>query len=122
MARRGGTVAVIEDDEGMREAMESLLVAAGFDTAVYASAEEFLKRGPLDHASCIVCDVRLPAMSGIELLMELRRRGASSPVIVITAHDSPALRKEASRCGAVAYLAKPFAGAALLDAIESASH
>ena len=68
---------------------------------------------------CIISDLKLPAMSGFELLTALRARGARPPVIVITAHDAPGVRSEAERLGAAAYLAKPFAGSALLAAIES---
>jgi two-component system response regulator FixJ len=122
MAICGGRVVVIEDDEGMREAIESLLGAAGCATTSFASAEALLAAGVPADARCIVSDIRLPKMSGLELVAELRRRGASVPMILITAHDSPAMRGEVTRCDAIAYLPKPFAGTALLDAIESAAH
>ncbi|MCC6194455.1 MAG: response regulator [Burkholderiales bacterium] len=112
---------MIEDDEGMREAIASLLTAAGLATTVYASAETLLAAGIPAHTRCIVSDVRLPSMSGLDLLGELRQRGACPPVILITAHDSPAMRSEASRRGAAAYLPKPFGGAALLEAIARAT-
>lgn len=108
---------MIEDDEGMREAIESLLGAAGLRTTVYASAEALLATDTFEDARCIVSDIKLPAMSGLELLSELRRRGNCPPVILMTAHDSPAMRSEADRTGAATYLSKPFAGTALLDAI-----
>lgn len=117
MATRGGRIVLIEDDEGMREAIESLLTAAGFATAAYASAEALLASDALEEVRCYVSDVRLPAMSGFELVSELRRRNASAPVILITAHDSPAMRSDAMRRGVAEYLPKPFAGTALLDAI-----
>jgi FixJ family two-component response regulator len=122
MAIGGGRVLVIEDDEGMREAMESLLSAAGYATAAYASAEELIAAGTPEDARCIVSDIRLPAMSGLDLISELRARGACPPVILITGHDSPAMRNEAGRRGAAAYLPKPFERCALLAAIESAMH
>ncbi len=122
MAIGGGRVLVIEDDEGMRQAIESLLDAAGYATSSYASAEALIAAGPPEDARCIVSDIRLPAMSGLELVTELRARGARLPVILITAHDSPALRSEAGQRGAAAYLPKPFGSAALLAAIESALH
>lgn len=117
MAFGGGMVVVIEDDESMRDALEGLLEAAGMRTAVYRCAEDLLASRALDEARCIVSDVRLPAMSGLELVSELRRRGPRPPVILITAHDSPAMRNEAARRGAAAYLPKPFDGIALLDTI-----
>jgi len=120
MANGGRRVLVIEDDEGMREAIESLLNAAGYATTAYASAEALLAAGTPGDARCIVSDVRLPAMSGLELIAELRKRGACPPVILITAHDTPALRGEAGQHGAAAYLPKPFARSALLHAIEGA--
>jgi len=115
-------VLVIEDDEGMREAIESLLNAAGYATTAYASAEELMAAGTPDDARGIVSDVRLPAMSGLDLISELRARGACLPVILITAHDSPAMRSEAAQRGAAAYLPKPFGRCALLAALESAMH
>lgn len=108
---------MIEDDEGMREAIESLLGAAGIATSVFASAEALLAAGALTDVRCIVSDIKLPAMSGLELLAELNRRGERPPVILITAHDSPATRREADQCGAAGYLSKPFSGATLLEAI-----
>lgn len=121
MVAREGRIILIEDDEGMREAIESLLVAAGRVTTTHACAEALLVAESPADACCIVSDVMLPAMSGLELVSELRRRGQCLPVILITAHDSPAIRGEAVRCGAAAYLAKPFAGSALLDAIDRVS-
>ena len=114
----GRRVPVVDDDEGMREAIESLLKAAGFETAVYASAEALLAGGAIEGATCIISDLKLPAMSGLELLTKLRAHGARPPVIVITARDAPGVRDEAVGLGAAAYLAKPFLGNALLAAIE----
>jgi len=112
------TVLVVEDDEGMREAIESLLDAAGFATTTYASAEALLATDIAEHAVCVISDLKLPAMSGFELLTALRARGPRPPLVIITAHDAPGVRKEAERRGAAAFLAKPFAGEALLAAIE----
>ena len=114
-------VLVVEDDDSMREAIEALLAAAGMDSVMYPSAEALLAdSGSAAGAACVVSDLRLPGMSGLQLLRELRTPGILTPVIVITAHDSPAMRGEAERAGAVAYLAKPFLGSALLTAIRSA--
>ena len=114
----GRKVLVVDDDIGMREAIESLLQVAGFETATYASAEALLTSGALDGALCIISDLKLPAMSGLELLTELSARGGQPPVIMITAHDAPGVRDDAERRGAAAYLSKPFLGSALLAAIE----
>jgi FixJ family two-component response regulator len=115
----GRMVLVVEDDDGMREAIESLLDAAGIASTAYVSAEALLAGGAIDGASCVISDIKLSLMSGLELLTALRARGAQPPVIVITAHDAPGVRLEAERLGAAAFLAKPFVGGALLAAIEN---
>src|SRR5450631_2438943 len=117
-----GIVLVVDDDDSMREAIERLLEAAGFVTAGYASAEALLAGGSIGNARCIVSDIKLPAMSGLELLTELRGLGVLTPVIIITAHDSPSTRNEAKLHGAAAYLAKPFMSRALLAAIDGTAH
>ena len=117
-----GKILVVEDDASMREAIESLLAAAAVDSLMYETAEALLADSvSADAAACVVSDLKLPGMSGLELLSELRLRGAGSPVILITAHDSPALRAEAARRGVAAYLAKPFLGRELLTAIRDAT-
>jgi FixJ family two-component response regulator len=116
----GGTVLVVDDDDSMREAIERLLNAAGFGCAAYASADALLARGVDQASACVICDLRLPGMSGLALLATLRERGIALPFILITAHDSPGLRQEAMRCGAAAYLAKPFRGTTLLQAVRGA--
>jgi FixJ family two-component response regulator len=114
----GGRVLVVEDDEGMREAIETLLDAAGYGCTAYPSAEALLAGACVDGALCLITDLKLPAMSGLALLAELRTRGANLPVILITAHDAQGMREDAARHGAAAYLAKPFLGTALLAAID----
>jgi FixJ family two-component response regulator len=116
----GGTVLVVEDDDSMREAIERLLNAAGFGCAAYASAEALLARGVNADSACVISDLRLPGMSGLELLAALRERNLSLPFILITAYDEPGLREEAASCGAAAYLSKPFRGTTLLDAVREA--
>ena len=113
-----GKVLVVEDDDSMREAIESLLGAADIETMLYGSADALLAGGAVADAACIVSDLMLPRMSGLDLLTELRGCAPWPPVIVITAHDAPGLRAEARRRGAAAYLAKPFPGRALLAAIQ----
>jgi FixJ family two-component response regulator len=113
-----GMVLVVDDDDSMREAIERLLGAAGFASAGYASAEALLAGGGIGNALCIISDIKLPAMSGLDLLTELRRLGLLTPVILITAHDCAAVRNDAKQHGATAYLAKPFMSRALLAAID----
>jgi two-component system response regulator FixJ len=119
MVDRGGMVLVVEDDDSMREAIERLLSAGGFECTAYASADALLAHGVDEDSVCVISDLRLPGMSGLELLTALRERGMSMPFILITAHDAPPLRVAAMRWGAAAYLAKPFRGAALLDAVRA---
>jgi FixJ family two-component response regulator len=120
MTQKGNprAVYVVEDDEGMREAIEELLSVAGFRTVVYGSAEAYLNQASAESPLCVISDLNLPAMSGLELLTELGRRNEQPPVIVITAFDSASTRQEAARLGASAFLAKPFTSKALLTAID----
>src|ERR1700690_607207 len=111
------TIFVVEDHDSMREAIERLLDAAGFTTSSFASAEALLAAGSVEDALCIISDIKLPAMSGLQMLTALRARGTRPPVIVITAHDAPGVREDPERHGAAAYLAKPFQGNVLLAAI-----
>jgi FixJ family two-component response regulator len=120
MAAKGGArvVLVVEDDESMREAIEHLLNVAGFVTVVYGSAEAMLSEQSDERPLCLISDLKLPAMSGLDLLTELSSRVWHPPVIIITAHDSASTRQAAERLGAAAYLVKPFPSAALLTVIE----
>jgi len=111
-------VLIVEDDASMREAIECLLGISGFDTVIFESAEAMLTAETSRRPLCLISDLHLPAMSGLELLCELRRRSWHPPVIIITAHDSPSTREEAARLGAADYLAKPFPSISLLAAIE----
>lgn len=117
MPRTAGRVLIVEDDTSMRQAIERLLGAAGIESGTYLSAEALLANGAAADASCIVSDLKLPALSGLEMLDVIRARGWQPPLILITAHDAPGLREEAARHGVAAFLAKPFRGTALLDAI-----
>jgi two-component system response regulator FixJ len=116
----GGTVLVVEDDDSMRESIKRLLETAGFGCTAYASADALLARGVDADSVCVISDLRLPGMSGLELLAALHERSLTTPFILITAHDAPGLRETAMRCGATAYLAKPFRGTALLKAVRAA--
>jgi FixJ family two-component response regulator len=113
-------ILVVEDDDSMRQAVQRLLNAAGHPTSAYASAEALLAANVDAAAACIVSDFRLPGLSGLDLLTELRARGHLTPFIMVTAHDSVALREDAKRRGVAAYLTKPFNGSDLMAAIEAA--
>jgi FixJ family two-component response regulator len=117
-ARNTGEVLVVEDDASMGESIEMLLRVAGFGAVVYGSAEAMLAEKSAADPLCVISDLNLPAMSGLDLLTELRRRFCRAPVIIITAHDSVSNRQRAMHLGATAFLAKPFSRAALLGAIE----
>jgi FixJ family two-component response regulator len=120
MAISGPKVLVVEDDQSMREAIERLLGAAGFEPIACAAAETALAAGTCSEVVCVISDLKLPAMSGLELLAELRARGHQQPLILITAYDTPGLAEDAMRRGAAAYLVKPFHGTALLAAVRAA--
>src|SRR3981189_541981 len=114
-----GIVLVIEDDESVRRAIQRLLNASGVSTATYASAAALLAEGPSGGDTWVISALKLPGLWGLELLTELRRRGYTQPLILITARDSTNVREEAERCGVAAVLAKPFHGVALLRGIQA---
>ena len=113
-------VIVIEDDDSMREALTRLLTAAGFDSTTYTSAEEFLAARIAEGMACVVSDLRLPGISGLDLLAVLSARGELTPFILVTAHDQPGQAEEATRRGAFSYLIKPFRGTVLLETVRAA--
>ncbi len=117
---RQSQVVIVEDDTSVRQATERLLRAAGYTTVAFASAEALIEAGVADHAACLVLDVRLPGLSGLELRARLEDSGIKPPAIFITAHDDPRVREQANLAGALAYLLKPCAGALLLAAVARA--
>jgi FixJ family two-component response regulator len=110
----------VDDDFRVRESIESLLESAGYATRVFASAEEFLQSGTLAAATCLVTDVRMREMDGIELQRRIRLEHPKLPVIFISAHHDEKTRRRALDDGAVGFLYKPFDGVALLEAIKVA--
>jgi FixJ family two-component response regulator len=113
-------VVVVEDDAGMRKALERFLRVAGYQTALFSSAEAFLDSTVMNLAACLVLDIHLPGISGFELRRRLIGSGHEPPVIFITAQDDDSARDEARQLQCIAYFRKPFEGAALLDAIRQA--
>ena len=111
---------VIDDDGAMRDSLAFLLDVNGFQPQVYESADAFL--GAADRAAldCVISDIRMPGLNGIELVRKLKGEGSSCPVILITGHGDVALAVEAMKAGAVDFIEKPFDDAALLGAIRSA--
>jgi FixJ family two-component response regulator len=114
------TVVIVEDDDSMRGALGRLLHAAGFACKAYASAEAVMADPDNAGSACVVSDLMLPGMSGLELMAALCARGTRWPLILITAHHTPRLQTDAIRRGAAACLAKPFHGAALIQAVVQA--
>ncbi len=113
-------IAVVDDDESVRESLPDLLNEFGFAVGAFASAEAFLASDIVGKTRCLVLDISMPGMSGPELQRELRRRQRRIPVVFITAHASEAARPRLLSQGAVACLFKPFDPAALLAAINTA--
>jgi FixJ family two-component response regulator len=113
-------VAVIEDDESYRVAVERLLKSAGLLAQSFGSADAFLNSGQQHHTGCLISDIRMPGMSGLELQAKLNSDHCPIPTIFITAHGDEKMRMQAMRGGAVKFLAKPFDGETLLEAVRMA--
>ena len=111
-------VSVVDDDESLRRALRNLLRSVGFGVETFASAEEFLRSAQRENTGCLVLDLRMTGMSGLDLLRHLAVADSPIPVVILTAHGD----EEALRAGAVAFLDKPFHSAALLDAVRAALH
>ncbi|MCO7513349.1 response regulator [Pseudomonas guariconensis] len=118
--RNKAVIAVVDDDESLRTALESLLRASGYQAYIYSGAREFLDSEYLELASCLISDVQMPGMCGVELLEALRTRGLNTPVIFITAYPGERPYIGAETPGVVACLPKPFEAEQLLDCIEFA--
>jgi len=115
-------VFVIDDDASMREAIARLLHAIGLTVRTFGSAREFLSTPLPDIPACVVLDVRLPGLSGLDLQREMVERGIHVPVIFITGHGDIAMSVQAMKAGAVEFLTKPFRDQELLDAVRSGIH
>jgi FixJ family two-component response regulator len=113
-------VAIVDDDDLMRSALQGLLRSAGLPAQTFASAEEFLKSGQQDQVGCLVADIRMPGMSGLELQAKLNADHWRIPTIFITAHGDEKMRMQALRAGAVEFMAKPFDDEALLESVRAA--
>lgn len=111
-------VATVDDDRRVRESIHSVLESAGYDAATFESAESFLESGLLPRLRCVILDVRLPGLDGVELQQRIRQQTPFMPVIFVTAHDDDEIRSRALGGGAVAFMLKPFDIAALVDAVD----
>jgi FixJ family two-component response regulator len=114
------TVFIIDDDRGMRQAVQDLVESVGLRAESFATAQEFLSRQPISDPSCLVLDVRLPQMSGLDFQRRLTEIGMHIPIIFITAHGDVPMSVRALKSGAVEFLTKPFRDQDLLDAIQQA--
>ena len=108
-------VAAVDDDRRVRESVQSVLESAGYEAVTFDSAEAFLDSGVLARVSCVLADVRLPGIDGIELQRRIRSDRPALPVIFMTAHDDDDIRQRALRDGAVAFMVKPFDAGELLE-------
>jgi FixJ family two-component response regulator len=113
-------ISVIDDDPSVRAATDNLLSAHGYLVHTFASADDFLRSARLDDSSCVIADVQMPAMSGLDLLTNMRARGKDAPFIFITAFPDESVRARALKAGAVGFFGKPFAGPVLIGCIETA--
>lgn len=115
-----GLIHVIDDDDAVRESIEFLLDTSGFSVRTYSSAADFLSTGAETGPSCLLTDVRMPDMSGIELLKKLKSDGVLTPVIIMTGHGDIPLAVEAMRLGAFDFLEKPFDDERLISSVNAA--
>ncbi len=113
-------VAIIDDDDLMRSALQGMLKSVGFPSQAFASAEDFLKSGQQQQTACLITDIRMPGMSGLELQAKLNAEHCRIPTIFITAHGDTKMRMQALRAGAVEFLAKPFDDEVLLGSVRAA--
>jgi FixJ family two-component response regulator len=113
-------VAIVDDDQLMRSALQGMLKSVGLPSQAFASAEEFLKSGEQRKTACLIADIRMPGMSGLELQAKLNDEDCRIPTIFITAHGDTKMRMRALRAGAVEFLDKPFDNEVLLESVRAA--
>jgi len=118
--KKGNMVAIVDDDDLMRSALQGLLKSVGLSAQAFSSAEEFLKSGRQHEVGCLVADIRMPGMSGLELQAKLNIDHCRIPTIFITAHGDEKMRMQALRAGAVEFMTKPFDDEVLLDSVRAA--
>ena len=114
------SVAIVDDEEGIRKALSRLLRASGLEAESYANGQEFLDAAAEHRPDCVVLDLHMPGMSGLQVLRKLKAAGQRLSIVVITAHDEPETRERCIDAGACAYLRKPLEDRLLLNAISAA--
>ena len=122
MSRRQSSrlIAIVDDDKSVQSALQDLIESEGLSTLCFGTAEEFLDSGVQDDAGCLIADIRMPGISGIELQSRLQEDRCRIPIIFITAHGDPKMRAQAIRDGAVEFLTKPFDNTVLLETVHAA--
>ncbi len=115
-------VAVVDDEESVRRALRRLFLAAGMDVETYASGQEFLAALQVRRPDCAVLDLRLPGLTGLDVLERLAAAGVHLPTVIVSGHDQPGVAELALAAGAVAYLRKPLDQESLLNAVAEAVH
>lgn len=113
-------IAIIDDDRFVQNALQNLIESEGLSAECFGSAEEFLQSGARHKAACLIVDIRMPGMSGLELQAKLKAERCRIPIIFITAHGDARMRVQAMRDGAVEFLTKPFDNAVLLETVQAA--
>ena len=113
-------IAVIDDDASVRAATNNLLRSRGYIVHAFASADEFLHSPHVNEASCVIADVQMSGMNGVDLLTDMRRRGYNAPFIFITAFPDEGVRAKALKAGALCFLAKPFTAPSLISCLDTA--
>src|SRR6266446_8519902 len=116
----GRVVSIVDDDASLRRSLRNLLTSVGFRVETFASADDFLGSVQRETTACLVLDLRMAGMNGLDLLRHLAVTDSRIPVVILTAHGDDEARRQSLEAGAVAFLGKPFRGDALLDAVRTA--
>lgn len=117
---REPVVSIVDDDESVRRSVRNLLLSVGLQVAVFESGESFLQSVQRGHTGCLVLDLRMPGMNGLDLLAHLEKAGERIPVVILTAHGDDDVRERARQTGFTSFLDKPVKSAVLIGAVESA--
>ena len=120
MAQVAAVVSIVDDDESVRAAMSSLVRSLGYEALVFASAEAFLASPRISDTSCLIVDIQMPGMSGLDLQSELQARRSAIPVIFITAFPEERIRRRAEAAGAVGFFGKPVDGHTIIKCLDLA--
>jgi FixJ family two-component response regulator len=118
--QRSRVIVIVDDDRSVQIALQDLIESEGLSTLCFSSAEQFLDSGAQRKAACLITDIRMPGMSGLELQTKLKAELCTIPIIFITAHGDSKIQTQAMRDGAVKFLAKPFDNTVLLEAVHAA--